>query len=70
MYLRVDSDVKSHQFPELLVFKAELVGVVCSIIQVSISGWDCLFLISKFVVVDDSGDAADLSTNVKGVFVG
>jgi hypothetical protein len=66
----VNSDVKSHQFPKLLVFKAELVGVVCSIIQVSISGWDCFLLISKFVVVDDSGDAADLSTNVKSVFEG
>jgi len=66
----VNGDVKSHQFPELLVFKAELVGVVSSIIQVSISGWDCFLLISKFVVVDDSGDAADLSTNVKSVFEG
>ncbi len=66
----MNSDVKSHQFPELLVFKAELVGVVCSIIQVSISGWDCFLLISKFVVVDDSGDAADLSTNIKSVFEG
>ena len=37
VYLRVDSDVESHEFPELLVGESELVGVVSTVIEGSIS---------------------------------
>ena len=50
-YLRVDSDVQTHEFPEVFVCKSELVCVVCAVIESAITIWK-LSIVSIFIVED------------------
>ena len=68
-YLRMDNNIKSHQFPESLICETKLIGIVSTIIERSISCWDVL-VISIAVVENDSGNSGDLSAEIKSIFHG
>jgi len=49
----MDSNVESHELPEVFVFEAEHVSVVCTVIEGWIGIWN-IFVITKAIMIDDS----------------
>jgi len=52
----VDSNIKTHQLPEVLAFKAKLVGIVGTIVETCISVGD-LRVVTEAVVENNSSNS-------------
>ena len=63
----MNGDVEAHEFPEVFIFEAKLVGVVCAVIECCVS---CGYLrvVSVLVVEDDSTDSRSFSADIKCIF--
>lgn len=52
----MDNDVESHELPEVLAVESELVGIIGTIIEASISSWN-LGVVSVAIVENNGGNS-------------
>lgn len=62
----VDNQVKSHEFPELLILKSQLSAVVGRVVKVGISVSNSLS-VSVVVVINKSSNSGDFGAEVKSI---
>lgn len=63
----MNGDVKTHEFPEVVVFESELVCEVGAVVKRCVSCWD-LGIIAVLVVENDGSNSGYFGTNIKRVF--
>ena len=68
LYLRVNGDVESHEFPELGVGEAELVGEVARVVEAAVSGGDSS-VIAVLVGIHNGCNARNLGAEIKAIFI-
>ena len=64
----MDSYVQTHEFPEVLVFKTELVRVVGTVVKSTITIWN-FRVVSILIVENDRGNSRYFSAHIDRVFI-